>query len=215
MPEMVLPTEGELDALAKVGFVSRETRQALQLYADRLIQWQKRINLVGPKTVPDLWTRHILDSAQLWPLIKDMDGPVLDIGSGAGFPGLVLAIASARADGPEMHLVESDGRKAAFLADIISRTHARAKLHKKRVEALESWPCRAVTARACASVSQLLRFGIPFLGPDDSLILLKGRQVEAELTEAREYWSFEVSSTESVTDPSGRILKLSRIEPLA
>ncbi|MGF1453977.1 MAG: 16S rRNA (guanine(527)-N(7))-methyltransferase RsmG [Alphaproteobacteria bacterium] len=213
MPEAGQPTPAERDALARAGLVSRETLDALQIYADRLVQWQARINLVGPKTVPLLWTRHILDSAQLWPFLAEGSRPILDIGSGAGFPGIVLGIASAAQGGPEIHCVESDGRKAAFLTDIISRTGAKARVHHARVEALTPWSCGAVTARACAPVAQLLTYGAPFLGVGDSLILLKGRQADVELTQARESWTFTVESHDSVTDPTGRILVLSTIAP--
>ncbi len=204
------PTSDEVTALDALG-VSRETLERLADYVDRLAQWQRRINLIGPATMPEVWRRHIWDSAQLWPEIGTARDPILDIGSGAGFPGLVLGLLSADRDGPPVHLVESDTRKAAFLTDIAVRTGARVVVHPSRIEDLTAWPCSVVTARACASVSQILTFCAPFLGPESRVLLLKGQRVDMELTEAGEYWRFSAHTITSQTDPSGRVLCLSGI----
>ncbi len=211
--EVPKPTTEECAGLESCGVVSRETLAALELYVSRLVQWQRRINLIGPATIPHIWTRHIWDSAQLWPMVRSSQGPILDIGSGAGFPGLVLGILSALEDGPPVHLVESDGRKAAFLMDIISRTKARAQIHHDRVEQLKPWECAVVTARACAPLRKLIDYGFGFLGRDGALMVFKGQNHQAELTAAAEWWRFQSETVVSQTAPEGRILRLTEITP--
>ena len=184
--------------------VSRETVERLQVYADLLIKWQARINLVGPATIPDLWRRHMLDSAQLAPLLPG--GPVLDLGSGAGFPGLVLAIMT----GLPVHLAESDGRKCAFLREAIRLTGASASVHNRRIEALAPLvPAPlVVTARALAPLDRLLEMAAPFLGEGTECLFLKGRGGEEELTQAAKGWTMTVERRASQADPSGLIFHL-------
>jgi 16S rRNA (guanine527-N7)-methyltransferase len=185
--------------------VSRETVDRLKVYADLLVKWQARINLVGPATVPDLWSRHILDSAQLHPRLPA--GPVLDLGSGAGFPGLVLAIMGA---GP-VHLVESDRRKCAFLSEAARITQTPVHIHPHRIEALKAFPVAAITARALAPLGELLNLAARFLAPGVHCLFLKGRNSEHELTEAAKDWMMDVERITSITDPSGLILHLSEV----
>ncbi|HIJ61611.1 MAG TPA: 16S rRNA (guanine(527)-N(7))-methyltransferase RsmG [Rhodospirillaceae bacterium] len=189
---------------ARLTSVSRETVERLQVYADLLIKWQARINLVGPATIPDLWRRHMLDSAQLAPLLPG--GPVLDLGSGAGFPGLVLAIMT----GLPVHLVESDGRKCAFLREAIRLTGASASVHNRRIEALAPLvPAPlVVTARALAPLDRLLEMAAPFLGGATECLFLKGRGGEEELTQAAKGWTMTVERRASQADPSGLIIHL-------
>lgn len=187
--------------------VSRETRARLEAYAALLVRWQARINLVGPDTIPDLWHRHMLDSAQLLPLIPEAAraaGPLVDLGSGAGFPGLVLAI-MGQAD---VHLVDSDARKGTFLREAARITETPIRVHTSRIEAVAPFPAAIVTARACAPLDRLLGWAEPFVGPDTRCLFLKGRNAEDELTAARRCWKMEEARHASRTDPSAVILSL-------
>ena len=143
--------------------VSRESCQRLEAYVDLLLAWQKRINLIGPSTAEQVWTRHILDAVQLMPLLPPGSLALADLGSGAGIPGLVLAIAG----GHEAHLYESNGKKAAFLGQAIRTTGAKARVHQVRLEDLPGHPALprvgVVTARALAPLPLLLDYAEPFL----------------------------------------------------
>jgi 16S rRNA (guanine527-N7)-methyltransferase len=198
----------ELQALGVI--VSRETMTALETYADLLRKWQKAINLVSRATLDDLWHRHFLDSAQLTPLLPDGDGQMLDLGSGAGFPGLVLALLTGR----PTHLIESDQRKAAFLGEVARATGCagRVQIHAARVEALKPWAAPVITARALADLSQLLDWAAPFVTPDTTCVFPKGGKAEDELTAALRVWKMTVERRRSVTDPTGLILRLSHLE---
>ncbi len=193
--------------------VSRETISALETYAALLRKWQKAINLVSGATLDDLWRRHLLDSAQLLPLLAAPqvgDGGITDLGSGAGFPGLVLAILSGR----PTQLVESDQRKAAFLGEAARATGCaeRVKIHATRVETLKPWIAGTVTARALAELGQLLDWASPLVGRETVLLLLKGAKADDELTAAERVWKMVTERRRSVTDPTGLILRLSHLE---
>ena len=191
--------------------VSRETLDRLVVYADCLVRWQKRINLVGAGTLPDLWHRHMLDSAQLVPLIPPGARTVTDIGSGAGFPGLVIAIMT----GLDTHLIESDARKAAFLREAIRLTGASAEVHDGRAERLDPWPGDVVTARAVAPLTILLEYAFRYLpeeGKSARICLFpKGAAWQEELTAAGKTWHMREESAKSITDPEGRVLILTDI----
>jgi 16S rRNA (guanine527-N7)-methyltransferase len=187
--------------------VSRETADKLRAYAELLKKWQPKINLVGPATLSDLWRRHFLDSAQLLPYLPA--GPVLDLGSGAGFPGLVLAILRGSAD--PIHLVESDGRKCAFLREVARITAAPVVIQTSRIEALKVFEIRAITARALASVSALLTLAEPFLVHSPKCLFLKGEKLEDELTEAAKDWNMTIDRIASLSDPNGFILSLKEV----
>lgn len=193
----------------KLTGVSAETLGRLRLYADLLEKWQKKINLVGPATVPDLWRRHMLDSAQLYPLLPRADCSIMDFGSGAGFPALVLAIMG----GPRVTLVESDGRKCAFLAEAIraTATGPAARLENRRIEDLQPVRADVVTSRALAPLDKLLGLAEPFLGEGSICLFPKGKKADQELTHAAKKWMMRVSKIQSQTDPSGAILKLENI----
>jgi 16S rRNA (guanine527-N7)-methyltransferase len=190
--------------------VSRETLAALETYAGLLRKWQKAINLVSKATLDDLWHRHFLDSAQLMPLLPEGDGQMVDLGSGAGFPGLVLALLTGR----PTHLIESDQRKAAFLGEVARATGCagRVQIHAARVEALKPWAAPIITARALADLSQLLEWAAPFVTADTTCIFPKGGKAEDELTAALRVWKMNVERRRSVTDPTGLILRLSHLE---
>lgn len=195
------------ESFAAATGVSRETLARLEAYAALLLRWQARINLIGPDTIPQLWSRHMLDSAQLWPLIPPavrQQGPLVDLGSGAGFPGLVLAI-MGHAD---VHLVDSDARKGIFLREAARITGTTVTIHTSRIEALAAFPAAVITARACAPLVRLLDHAEKFIGPETECLFLKGRMAAEELTAARTCWTLEPSWQQSRTDPSGSILSL-------
>jgi 16S rRNA (guanine527-N7)-methyltransferase len=193
------------EAFARSENVSRETLARLSLYLALLERWQKRINLVGGRTLEDPWRRHILDSAQLVGLIE---GPVLiDLGSGAGLPGLILAI--LRPD-LEVHLIESDARKCAFLREAARETAASATIHTTRVEAVAPFRADTVVARALAPLPQLLPLAARFT--PRVCVFSKGEEVEQELTESRKDWKFDLERVPSRSDPRGVILRLREVE---
>jgi 16S rRNA (guanine527-N7)-methyltransferase len=198
----------ELQAL-KVD-VSRETLGALETYAGLLRKWQRAINLVSGSTLNDLWRRHFMDAAQLMPLLPEDDGQVVDLGAGAGFPGLVLALLSGR----PTHLIESDQRKAAFLGEVARATGCagRVQVHAARIEALKPWATPVITARALADLGQLLDWAAPFKTADTICIFPKGAKAEEELTAVARVWTMTIERRRSVTDPTGLILRLSHLE---
>jgi 16S rRNA (guanine527-N7)-methyltransferase len=194
--------------------VSRETLERLSIYAETLRSWQAKINLVSPASLAFLWSRHMLDSAQLVGHIPTGTKIITDLGSGAGFPGLVIAIIT----GIETHLVEADTRKAAFLREVVRKTHASAEIHNGRVENITPWPSDVITARALAKLPKLLAYAAPFLksspDPEGSTCLFpKGATWREELTEAEESWHIQCQEQVSVTDPAGRILILNSPTP--
>jgi 16S rRNA (guanine527-N7)-methyltransferase len=184
--------------------VSRETLTRLEDYVRLLTAWNRRVNLVGGNTIGDVWERHILDSAQLLPHLPRRARRVVDLGSGAGLPGLILAILGV----PEVHLIESDRRKAVFLTEAIRITRASAIVHAARAEQVPAFAADVVTARACAPLSDLLGLARPFVGPQTLCLFLKGRAVAAELTEAAKHWNMRAETLPSIADRSGSILKL-------
>lgn len=205
----------QIDAFDAAAFqaatgVSHETLARLQAYHDLLLRWQAKINLIGPATAPMAWRRHFLDSAQLAPLLPADTRRIADLGSGAGFPGLVLAIIT----GVESHLIESDARKCAFLREAARITAAPATVHMQRIEAVKGLTVDVVTARALAPVVDLLRWGAPLLRPGGSFLLLKGRNVDVELTEATKYWIMAAQHWPSRSDDEGRLLHLSDVRPV-
>jgi 16S rRNA (guanine527-N7)-methyltransferase len=187
--------------------VSRETLARLEAYAALLTQWSARINLVGRDTITDLWRRHMLDSAQLLPLLPDNTQSVIDLGSGAGFPGLVLAILGVSG----VELVEADSRKAAFLREAARVAEAAVTIRPCRIVAVPAHPVDVVTARALAPLARLLDLARPFLGVDTVCLLPKGERAEEELTLARKDWTMVASSHQSIADPRGVVLRLHRL----
>lgn len=194
------------DFQARTG-VSRETLDRLRAYAALLEKWQPRINLVGPKTLPDMWSRHFLDSAQLFPLLPAGTRVLVDFGSGAGFPGLVLAAMGV----PEVHCIESDQRKGAFLREVCRVAAIPATIHTARIESLAPFPADVVTARALAPVAQLLDLAAPFATGRTLYLFPKGQNVEAELTEAHKIWNMQVTRHDSLTDAGATILALREV----
>lgn len=188
--------------------VSRETLDKLRVYAENLEKWNKKVNLVSRSTVDGLWHRHFLDSAQIYPLFPPNSQVALDLGSGAGFPGLVLAIMGCA----EVHLVESDRRKAEFLREIVRLTDSPARIHNTRIETLEPFPVDVVTARALASLPDLLSWAEPFLGVESQCFFLKGRNVEDELTSTHNIWETKVVRRPSRTDNESTVLCIREVK---
>jgi len=155
---------------AEIVPVSRETLARLEVYAALLIRWSARINLVGRNTLVDLWRRHILDSAQLQPLVADSARSLIDLGSGAGLPGLVLAILGV----PGVELIEADSRKAAFLREAARIAEVDVTIRSCRIQAVPPHPVDVVTARACAPLERLLGLAEPFLADKTECLFLKG-----------------------------------------
>ncbi|MGD9501122.1 MAG: 16S rRNA (guanine(527)-N(7))-methyltransferase RsmG [Methyloceanibacter sp.] len=193
--------EGPED-FAEVFKVPRETIHRLARYADLLALWQKSKNLVAPSTLPALWSRHFADSAQLCALAPDAR-LWLDLGSGAGFPGLVVAIIESDRPHFRMHLVESNGKKCAFLAEVARATAAPVDIHAMRIEELaeSAEPLRpdVVSARALAPLPRLLDLATPFFGPKTRGLFLKGRDAEAEIAAARTRFDFGCRVYPSIT----------------
>ena len=190
--------------------VSRETETALRAFVDLLLQWNRRVNLISARSAEDVWCRHVLDALQLVPLLPPGTTGFVDLGSGAGFPGLVLAVAA----GCEAHLIEADKRKAAFL------THAAARLgmtkvtiHAARIEEMDLSRTPLVTARALAPLPTLLHYAYRLLAPHGTALFPKGRRAEEELTAASRDWMMRVERFPSRTDPASTIFRISEIRP--
>jgi 16S rRNA (guanine527-N7)-methyltransferase len=200
-----MTTPGEFQ---KATNVSRETLGRFQVYSELLLNWQKKINLIGPGTEKDVWGRHFLDSAQVLGLVNKAgikkNRSWLDIGSGAGFPGLVLSILGEE----RVFLVEPNPKKCAFLRAVIRGTGAGAEVLHSKVEDLSPFPVDIVTSRALAPVEQLLRWGAPFLEEGGEFWLLKGETGDQELTSAMKNNSMKSEVFQSLTDKTGKILRI-------
>jgi 16S rRNA (guanine527-N7)-methyltransferase len=194
--------------------VSRETEERLQRYVDLLLEWQSKTNLVAPSTLPHLWTRHISDSLQLLSLAPSA---VLwaDLGSGGGFPGIVLACGLAETPGAKIHLVERNAKKAAFLREALRVTASPGVVHLADIgDNVDRITGKVdyVTARALAPLHHLIGFAEPLVRQGAKALFLKGQDVEAELTEATKYWNIEPHLHSSRTGGHGWIVEIDRIE---
>ena len=184
--------------------VSRETLDRLETYAALLRKWQPAINLVGATTLPDLWRRHFLDSAQLLALAPPNARVWADLGSGAGFPGLVLAILGIA----EMHLVESDARKCVFLQEVARATGTRVTIHRGRIEAIPAFVADVITARALAPFSQLIQWSRRYATESSVGLFLKGQDIDRELTESARYGIVALDRFPSQSDAAGVVLRV-------
>jgi len=216
-------------AALKLTPVSRETEARLDRYVDLLRQWQAKTNLVAPSTLPALWTRHISDSLQLLALAPSAKTPSAktrsaktrsakiwaDLGSGGGFPGIVLACALAEIPDTMVHLVERNAKKAAFLREALRVTNSRGTVHLADIgDSVDriTGPVDCVTARAVAPLHQLIGFAEPLVRKGAKALFLKGQDVEAELTEATKYWNIKPHLHPSRTGGQGWIVELDQIE---
>jgi 16S rRNA (guanine527-N7)-methyltransferase len=200
--------------------VSRETLERLDRFVALLLEWQQRTNLIAPSTVPYLWTRHIADSLQLLEFARDARAWI-DLGSGGGFPGLVIACALAGIPGAHVHLIESNGKKAAFLREAQRLTGSPASVEAMRIKEFVTpfeGPVDVVTARAVSPLKSLFQQTFPLLGKSGAIALFpKGQHAELELREARESptaqaWAMDATLAPSRTDPAGRIVVIRNVE---
>ena len=194
--------------------VSRETEIRLDRYVELLGEWQAKTNLVAPSTLPHLWTRHISDSLQLLTLAPAAKRWI-DLGSGGGFPGVVLACALADMPGATVHLVERNAKKSAFLREALRVTGSPGMVHLSDIEDIVdrvAGPIDCVTARALAPLNQLIGFAEPLMTKGAKALFLKGQDVEAELTEATKYWKMKPNLHSSRTGGQGWIVELDHIE---
>jgi 16S rRNA (guanine527-N7)-methyltransferase len=195
--------------------VSRETSARLDRFVELLLSWQGHTNMIARSTVPVLWTRHIADSLQLIDLAPRAK-TWIDLGSGAGFPGVVVACALADAGGANIHLVESIGKKATFLREAVQATGAPAIVHAMRVEDFVDKAPESpdvVTARALAPLPKLLTLAYPLLKRGALGLFPKGQDVASELTDAAKYWKIDASLIASRTDEKAQIVVVSGLEP--
>jgi 16S rRNA (guanine527-N7)-methyltransferase len=197
--------------------VSRETSEALDAYVDLLSKWQRRINLVSNRTVPEVWARHILDCGQLAQIAPEAKN-WLDLGSGAGLPGIIVALI-LKDRGARVSLIEANQKKCAFLTEAARATGAPVTVFNGRIEqVLKSRfrsPCDIVTSRALANLSKLLPLVAPLLERGAQALFLKGQEAEAELTKASLSWRIEADLLPSVTDPNARIIRITSLSPRA
>jgi 16S rRNA (guanine527-N7)-methyltransferase len=194
--------------------VSGTLLEKLELYHGLLLKWQKALNLVSPKTLDEAWIRHFADSAQLVPLLEGENGILVDIGSGAGFPGLVLAMMCPDL---EVHLVESDERKCEFLRAVSRETQSRIHVRNTRIEALgDGLVPDIITARALADVKTLLDYSAGWAAKNPAVrcLFLKGRKGSEELSRARAFYDFTLSEIPSRTDPEGVVFDVRDIRPV-
>lgn len=198
-------------------FVSRETYDRLCLFQKILIKWQKSINLISKNTIENTWERHFLDSAQLYKFVRDIEGNIIDFGSGAGFPGMVLAIMGKK----NIHLVESDYKKCVFLKEIAMLTETDITIHNCRIEELNFINVDLVTCRALASLKNLIHYVEVFINKSlgerqqyPKLLFLKGKSYFSEIIELSKIKKISFEEYPSITDKDGRILYISKVDKL-
>lgn len=193
---------------AKTG-LSQDSLDRLSIYAAMLEKWTPRINLVAPSTLPTLWERHFLDSAQLWRMAPGTARSWMDLGSGGGFPGLVIAMI-AKSDSPDLHvtLVESDQRKATFLRSVSRETETPVTVLAERIESITAERQDVVSARALAPLNDLLGYAETLLKPDGIALFPKGENHESEITASLANWTFSLHKEPSESSPNSAILSI-------
>ena len=190
-PPVQLPTD-----------VSRETLEQLKAFCALVQTWSKSVNLVSSRDQPIIWSRHVLDSLRLLPLVPRHASNGIDLGSGAGFPGLVLSLAS----GIPFDLIEADHRKAAFLTEAQRLTGANVRIHCARIEELSLQPAPLVTARALAPLTLLLAYSHRFLLPNGTALFPKGARADEEIRAAKQQWDMQIQRFEDMQHPGSTIL---------
>jgi len=195
--------------LADLVDVSRETIDKIETVVELLDEWRRKMNLIGPTEMDHIWRRHILDSLQLAPLIA-AQGVTVDLGAGSGFPGLVLA-AGLTAPNAEIVMIETVGKKCAFLREAVRAADLKAHVRQGRVENVRDIAAACVTARAFAPLSKLLEYAEKWLGKGAYAVLPKGRRWQEELTQAQECWKFAYQVIPSMSGGDGAILKISEV----
>lgn len=182
--------------------VSRETIEKLEIYANLLLRWQFKINLISTNSLKQAWHRHFLDSAQIFSILPKKATSAIDVGTGAGFPGLVLSIMGLE----NVQLVEQNKKKCAFLYEVIRETEATASVHPCKIEKLPIKDYDVVLARAFMALDGLLKVVSPFFGKDTLGIFPKGLKVNQELTAASKNWKMKTAIKQSITSPDGKIV---------
>lgn len=204
-----------LETMTLLAPVTDDVRARLLRYADQLHVWQKTMNLIAPSTEAQVWERHLLDSWQIIPHLAIRPGrSVVDFGSGAGFPGMVLAMAGI----DSVHLIESNQRKAGFLRHVAGQTGTSVSVECQRIEdksLRKLAPAGVITARACAPLGRLFVWAYPLVDNQTQLLFLKGRLWQEEVEAAAEDWRFQHTVHPSITDPNAVILNISNLEPQA
>ena len=193
--------------------------EKLAQFVDALLHWQLRINLISPESRAMLWHRHVYDSLQLMRFIEGTPGICVDLGSGGGFPAIPLAILGANLPGFQMHMVESNRKKAVFLGEMLRLSGAEGNIHACRLEALAAeriTPAgragiRYITARGFAPLPKLLDWSAGLVGKQTEFLLLKGQDVEDELTAATKYWNIDCIKHRSISDPGGCVLQITEM----
>lgn len=193
--------------------VSRETLERLEIFEDTLKKWNVAINLVSASTLEQIWTRHFLDSAQIFALSPSATGKWVDIGSGGGFPGLIIAIlAQEKAPGLHVSLIESDLRKSAFLANAARAVGVDVTIQAKRIEAVLPQHANVLSARALAPLSGLLQYAEQHLSQHGTGLFPKGAQWQDEIVAARQIWNFDYKAHPSLTDEKAVILEIEGVQ---
>jgi 16S rRNA (guanine527-N7)-methyltransferase len=188
--------------------IPREAMEKFSAYHDLLIKWQAKINLVGPDTISSIWQRHFLDSLQISKFIENKQSSIIDIGTGAGFPGMALAIYGYE----NVHVVESDGKKVVFLKEVSRVTQTKIHIHHARVEKIQKINYDVIVSRACSELATLLQYSEPLVSHGTTLLFHKGKNYSREIEDALEKWLFSYEIFPSVADEHGVIVKLSKLE---
>lgn len=191
--------------------VSQAVQSKLNTYVALLEEWQGKMNLVSDSTLPVVWTRHILDSAQVERYLTPSDRVILDLGSGAGFPALVLAILD-ESKNRTVHLVESDGKKCSFLQAVADACGLHVVIHNERIEKMPVFKADVITARALAALDKLVGYAKPFIGERTRCLFLKGKKADEELKLCAKKFVFAVEKHSSITSDEGKILCLTGIK---
>lgn len=190
--------------------VSRETIDRLKVYENLLLRWQQKMNLVSPQTLPHLWERHFLDSLQLLSYLPELPQSLVDLGSGAGFPGMVLAI--CRRKTLQVTLLEANEKKCFFLENVSRETMTPVQILRSRIENLSTLKADVITARALAPLVDLLAYAYPLMTEQSFCLFLKGKDTEEEIQMAKKKWNFDLEIYPSLTDPRGKILKITHLQ---
>lgn len=198
---------------ARESNVSRETLADYQAWQALLFKWNRKINLVSPTALDDFWRRHALDSWQVWPHVPDEAQNFIDLGSGAGFPGLAMAMGCKTKGSGHVTLVESAGKKTSFLRTVIRELGLPATASSERAETLPSKPYDVITARAFAPLPRLFAYAQPFWGEGTIGLFLKGEAAQEELTQASKTWTYNVEKVPSLSDSAGCLLKITELKP--
>ncbi|MEP3889143.1 MAG: 16S rRNA (guanine(527)-N(7))-methyltransferase RsmG [Hellea sp.] len=199
---------------AKESNVSRETLADYQAWHALLLKWNRKINLVSPTALDDFWRRHALDSWQIWPHIPEMSKKFIDLGSGAGFPGLAMAMGCKAHGVGDVTLVESAGKKTSFLRTVIRELSLPANATSQRAEEITPERHDIITARAFAPLPRLFAYAQPFWGEGTIGLFLKGEAAQEELTLASKEWTYDVEIIPSLSDSTGCLLKITDLRRL-